>query len=387
MPRNLSALILFALGCFACTSGSESGHGGLEVDRDQLGEEDSVAIEDTSAFFRTVKGFMEEHPIEEEGEYYLVMFYEKVDEARFEISKLSTAPMMRRLRPDQDFRDVTDLDTFTAKEVHEHTHDGLEPPYDFFLADSVTKLFGSMVVFAPLSGDSLGKNFFEGMRFKPLIIEEFPTQRGESVGFPREEYRLKEISGKPEKYEVTFHSDEGKVTETVEIKDTALKEELHRMLKGRDPREGTDAHKKDTLFNSEGDPVLVRLEDDLFGASVKKYEYDDAGRVMRITGYDQNERIKPFHKGIAIRVHEYDKKGRLVEIRNYGEDRNLISSEYEDSPIIRRKYNEQGQLIQKRFYNKEGDLRSDFAISKYTYDEKGERVHKGLFKKNGEPYR
>jgi len=74
--------------------------------------------------------------------------------------------------------------------------------------------------------------------------------------------------------------------------------------------------------------------------TIQKFEYDKQNRLVKIIGYDNQKNIKPFDKDIAITINLYDGKGNLIEIQNFSENGKLISAEFEDTPIIRMKYNE-----------------------------------------------
>lgn len=192
----------------------------------------------------------------------------------------------------------------------------------------------------------------------------------------------KKAEEKSRKYIFT-HQKEGKtVTDTVTIQDTTLQNELQPMIS--DPNYKPRKPQNDTIFNSKGNPALVKLDDDIFGASVQKFEYDDSNRLIQITGYDNQNNVKPFDKDIAIQINKYDRSGNLIEIRHLGENGELISSKFEDAPIIRMKYNGKNQLIEKWFLNENENLKSEFAIIKYEYNDKGERITKGLYNKKGE---
>ena len=67
-----------------------------------------------------------------------------------------------------------------------------------------------------------------------------------------------------------------------------------------------------------------------------------------------------------------------------GENEQLISSEFEDTPITRMKYNDKNQLIEKWFLDENVNLRTEFAILKYDYDKQGNRIKLGWFNKEGE---
>jgi hypothetical protein len=200
-----------------------------------------------------------------------------------------------------------------------------------------------------------------------------------SISCNAQDKKNKKESGK---YIVTYQKDGKTVTDTVAIQDTTLQNELQRMM--TDPNYKPREPQNDTIINSKGNPILVKLDDDIFGASIQKFEYDNQDRLIKITGYDNQNNIKPFYHDIAIQVNKYDQNGNLVEILYIGENGKLISSEFEDTPIIRMKYNDENQLIEKWFLNENENLRSEFAIIKYEYNDKRERMTKGWYNEKGE---
>ncbi len=187
---------------------------------------------------------------------------------------------------------------------------------------------------------------------------------------------------KSDKYVVTYQKDGKTVTDTVAIQDTTLQNELHQMI--NDPNYKPRKAQNDTIFNSKGNPTQVKLDDDIFGATVQRFEYDSTDNLIRITGYDNQINVKPFYHDIAIQINKYDQNGNLVEIRNLGEDEQLISSEFEDTPIIRMKYNDNNQLIEEWYLDEKENLRSEFAIIKYKYDDQGNRTTEGWYNEKGE---
>lgn len=187
---------------------------------------------------------------------------------------------------------------------------------------------------------------------------------------------------KSDKYVVAYQKDGKTVTDTVAIQDTILQNELHQMM--TNPNYQPRKPQNDTIFNSKGNPVQVQLGNALFGATIQQFQYDSTDKLIRIIGYDNQNQIKPFNHNIAIQLNKYDQNGNLVEIRNLGADEQLISSKFEDTPIIQMIYNDNNQLIEKWFLDENENLRSEFAIIKYRYDEQGNQVKIGWFNKKGE---
>lgn len=139
----------------------------------------------------------------------------------------------------------------------------------------------------------------------------------------------------------------------------------------------------DTIYNAKGKPLKVILRDDIFGASYLMYSYDSLDRKIQITGYDNLGKVRAFYKDIAIQKYAYDNKGNLIEIRNLGIDGNLISAEYEDTPVIQMRYDEKNRLVEQWFFNDKGKLRGDFSIIKWAYDGEGKMIELGWFDENG----
>lgn len=139
----------------------------------------------------------------------------------------------------------------------------------------------------------------------------------------------------------------------------------------------------DTIFNTKGQPISVKMGDDMFGASLQKFEYDNQDKLIKITGYDAHKNIKPYYLNIAIQIFKYDRAGNLVEIRSFGEVEKLITAEFETTPIIQLKYNHKNQLIEKWYLNENGVLRDKYAIMKYDYTPEGKQLEKGWYDEEG----
>jgi hypothetical protein len=139
----------------------------------------------------------------------------------------------------------------------------------------------------------------------------------------------------------------------------------------------------DTIFNAKGQPISIKMRDDIFGASLQKFEYDNQDRLIKITGYDTLNQIKCFSFNIAIQINKYDSDGNLVEIRNLGDDEKLIPAIYETTPIIQMKYNGQRQLMEVWHLNENGTLRDEFAIIKFEYTPDGKQIEKGWYNEKG----
>jgi len=162
---------------------------------------------------------------------------------------------------------------------------------------------------------------------------------------------------------VTYEKDGKMITDT--IQDPFLSNELNRMM--ADSNYLPSVPENDTTFDQRGNPVIIKLSDHVFGASIQKLKYDSLNRVAEIAGFNNQGKIKPFYHYIAIERYKYDERGNLIEIRAYGADERLISSKYEDTPVIRKVYNEKNQLIEEWYLDENENLRDEFSILKIEY--------------------
>ncbi|NQX92727.1 MAG: hypothetical protein HRT74_11495 [Flavobacteriales bacterium] len=181
---------------------------------------------------------------------------------------------------------------------------------------------------------------------------------------------------------VTMNIDGELVTDTIEVDDSthqAMLDMIESMKTGE-----FGASSNDTVYNALGQPEIVKLGDSIFGANQVRYKYNDLGQLTEETGYNQQDEISPYQRDIAQTRYKYNNRGNIIEIRKFGDDGNLISSEFEDTPIIKRVYNEEGIQTEEWYLNEYGELRSEFAIAIYEYDQEGKRSLLGWFNQKGE---
>lgn len=181
----------------------------------------------------------------------------------------------------------------------------------------------------------------------------------------------------------SYEMDGKTITDTVKIKDgyKIAIQELNKMMKDLSYR---PTIKNDTIKDQNNKPVIVVLDDDIFGAQIVRFKYNEANQLISCTGHNRNGQISPFDKDIAIQTYKYDENGNMIELRNHGDDGNFISSEFEDTPIIKLVYNENGKQTEEWYLNEYGELRAPYAIAKYEYSQSGERVLIGWFNEQGE---
>ena len=160
-------------------------------------------------------------------------------------------------------------------------------------------------------------------------------------------------------------------------------DEIERILK-KGPEYRPAPIENDTIFNRQDRAEMVILANRIFGAYVQKIEYDDFGRISSVKGYDEKGDIRPFAKDIAIRKYTYNVGGNIIEISNLDKGGNFISGDFEDSPMVRRIYDEQNRMIEEWFLNSKGELRTEYSIAKLTYDDQGNQVFVGWFNEKGE---
>ena len=145
------------------------------------------------------------------------------------------------------------------------------------------------------------------------------------------------------KYVATYEKDGKKVTK--EINDSTAIRMIKQLASGQVPT----APKPDTVFNEFGNPKLVRLNDDFFGATEKQFVYDKAHHLVKVIGYDDQKNIKPFFEDIAIETYKYDARGNEIEIRYFGADGKPVRMELIGPAIIRSIYNSKNKLVQVQY--------------------------------------
>ncbi len=190
-------------------------------------------------------------------------------------------------------------------------------------------------------------------------------------------------SGKSDNAFVLIYKLNNKInSDTIIVEDSSLLTELHRMrLDVRYKAEGWD--EDDTVYNELNKPVLIKSGDDVFGAHIQLFKYDTLNRLLRIIGIDKNGSIQPFYHDVAIEKYKYDRNNNIIEIRSYGKDEKLISTEFEDTPIIKKVYDEKNRVIEEWYLDERGKLRKPYAIIKFNYSESGEQIVDGWYNKKG----
>jgi len=129
---------------------------------------------------------------------------------------------------------------------------------------------------------------------------------------------------------------------------------------------------------------IIKAENSFFGAVKLKLEYDSLNHLTKKTGIGKDESIKPFYHLVAIETYKYDERANLIEIRSYGENEKLISTEFEDTPILKKVYNNKNQIIEEWYLDENEKPREEYAIAKFSYDTKGNKVFEGWSNEKGE---
>jgi len=142
--------------------------------------------------------------------------------------------------------------------------------------------------------------------------------------------------------------------------------------------------RNDTIFNTSKSPVIVIMGITSYGAYFQHFKYNSINQLITITGYGKKKQIKAYHKEIAITKLKYDERGNVIEIKKFKENNELISSHYEDTPIIRRVYNDNNRIIEEWYLNEKEELREEYAIIKYDYSNDNEKLVKGWYNSKGE---
>ncbi len=142
------------------------------------------------------------------------------------------------------------------------------------------------------------------------------------------------------------------------------------------------AKENDTIWDDQGKPVEVKLKDSFYGASKQILTYDDKGRLQQILGTDDNGNTREFLMNVAITTFKYDDRDNIIEERNYQPNGELITAEFELTPVIRQYYDDQNRLREIWYLNEKEELKREFGILKLDYED-GKEIVRGWFNKDG----
>lgn len=135
-------------------------------------------------------------------------------------------------------------------------------------------------------------------------------------------------------------------------RDSAFVADYKQLLQGNIPQRHKSSS-NDSTFDASGKLIWVELGDDLYGASVKKYFYDEANRLIKAVGYNKEGKIAPYVEYCAIAEYEYNAKGQLMEIRHLGMDSAFVLP-CAVPPVIPYTYDALGNKMDTVYLDREG---------------------------------
>jgi len=116
-------------------------------------------------------------------------------------------------------------------------------------------------------------------------------------------------------------------------------------------------------------------------------QYDQYGYPISVAYYSPSNTPALDQRKVFAYRWERDKKHRLI--RAIGYDTNTNLQEYLGVAIVEWVYDNQGNLVEQRFYNKYTNLARDnlwqFAIVRYTYDSHHRRTSTSFYDEKGNP--
>lgn len=158
------------------------------------------------------------------------------------------------------------------------------------------------------------------------------------------------------------------VLDTIVLKDKTLVNEINQIISNPNYK---PVSKNDTVFNKTGKPQLVKISDSIFGAAFALFRYDQAKRLISITGYNRKKEIKAFEEDIAVETFAYDSIGNKIEVRYFGKDEKPLRTELSGPAITRYKYDNHNWLIEEDYLDDNEKPLNYFAKVLYKYNEKG----------------
>ena len=117
------------------------------------------------------------------------------------------------------------------------------------------------------------------------------------------------------------------------------------------------------------------------GISINRYKYSLDNKMIERSYYDSLDQLAMF-EGAAIIKYLYDDKGREIESTYYDQYRILRNEGF----AIKRLGYENGKLMEERFLDASGSLvKNEIAVIKYGYDRNGHQDSRAYFDYKGQP--
>ncbi|WP_421750669.1 hypothetical protein [Croceimicrobium sp.] len=180
--------------------------------------------------------------------------------------------------------------------------------------------------------------------------------------------------------QVTHGKDNKRLTESVEI-DTATFNIMKALLEGRKPEDLNGQN--DSVFSEEGRLEYVVLANDFYGASIKKFFYNEKGQLVRLVGFNKDGAIAPFFEYVAIHEQDYDQQGHLIEERFY-DAKGAFVGPGSVPPILQLKYDEHGNKKEITYLDANRKMYEGLTRIVFEYNEENKLIRKLSYNAKGE---
>lgn len=131
----------------------------------------------------------------------------------------------------------------------------------------------------------------------------------------------------------------------------------------------------------------IELKDGTMG---RRFAYDKLNRCIQVCNIDENGNLCKDNNGVAVYAYELDARGNYVKVSYLDVDgKTLVVNTTNKTAGNSSKYDENGNLIERSFFGKEGNLcNSESSSEKYArvtqeYDKNGYLIKKRYYNDNG----
>jgi len=156
------------------------------------------------------------------------------------------------------------------------------------------------------------------------------------------------------------------------VNDTIYGDEVLAMMESEmEKARKSSISRNDSVYNEAGLLIKVNLGDLLYGATEARYQYNNAGLLINVTGYNEQNEVSAFIEDLAIRQLKYDDEGRLIEETHLDRNKEFVSGKYSFPPIINYRYDDSGQLVEMIYLEEHNGVRAIYkkTVLEYIDDE------------------